>query len=498
VSKLLFFFLSLFVSSSFICAMDSSSQDQLNVNLFSAIKAGNAELVKNLIAKGADVHAQARMSNGGCIAESHTVLTWAVKNGREALCTLLLEAKADVAARTRFLDHTHPLNMRSKYKCTDPCLFEGFNALDCAACFGNVALCLLFIKAGADLNAQGFKGATALMWAAQYGRDQVCKLFLEQGAALHLKNDMGGTALVVGACYGNRNEKACRVLIESGVWPGNIQDQLTEALSAGAQHTEIAKLLVTKRANVNARDCRGNTPLMVAVNNGNEALCSFLIDHGADVNVKDADGRAVIRWAIEHSNVQICRLLLSRNADVNTRDAVGDSPLMHAAGHKFDAFGIRSYPLCDLLIKAGANVHAKNNSGWNALMWAARKECRHICTLLVEKHSQDDQSKKALWLSMKRLKAQRNAAAHVLYRNFKTLLLSHFQPSLSSALTARYSDGKIPYDYCKIDCLNPALLNRPAVPVVSEVSIVQSGLAQDDLALPSEPAADSSSWCSVQ
>jgi hypothetical protein len=149
-------------------------------------------------------------------------------------------------------------------------------------------------------------------------------------------------------------------------------------------------------------------------------------------------------------------------------------------------------PVCELLVNARANVHEKNYIGWNALMWAAQENSNQICTFLVDQHRKYDLSKKALWVVMKCLKNRGNVTARILLRNFETLLLPHFvYPSLSSVLTAPYSDGKIPYTYCSIDSMNPDLINRPNM--IAKVAGESSHVSPEP-----EIESGESSWCSIQ
>jgi len=53
---------------------------------------------------------------------------------------------------------------------------------------------------------------------------------------------------------------------------------------------EIAKKLIEKGANVNAKDERGDTALMRAVSWGHIKIVKLLIEKGANVNIKDNNG----------------------------------------------------------------------------------------------------------------------------------------------------------------------------------------------------------------
>jgi hypothetical protein len=53
---------------------------------------------------------------------------------------------------------------------------------------------------------------------------------------------------------------------------------------------EIVKLLLKRKANVNARDKEGATALHKAAYVGEASLVAVLVKHGADVNAKDNEG----------------------------------------------------------------------------------------------------------------------------------------------------------------------------------------------------------------
>lgn len=493
--KKLIFSIFVFSSMQVAFAMDRVPQEKLNKQLISAVNISNVEQVQDFLGAGADANTEVKIYRGGLPPQYHTALTLAATKGNEAICTLLINAGADIAACSRLLPHGHPIfiaGLRDKGLTIPP----GLNALDCAASFGHESICRLLFKAGADVNAQDAHGNTALMWAAWDGQEEICKLLLAHGAELNLESNNGMTALgrAAEAC----NESICRLLIESGA--ADQEEQLTKVLLASVKHEVISRLLIEKgaRVNVSDRDCNGNTVLMTAASNGHESLCHFFIDRGADVNAKDNTGRTALRWAIDSQNAPTCQLLISKGADVNTVDDVGNTPLMVAAGISRGGLGERSKALCDLLINAGADIQVKNGIGWNALMWAARDGCAPVCKLLVAQHQKADQGIKTTLLCMNRMKAAGNQGARILYRHFKALLLPHlnFMP-LSRVLTTCFSDGKKPYDYLPIDCLNPDLLNRSVPQESIPIEYPYDAPKPSDW-VRGESESSSSSWCSIQ
>src|SRR5262245_54901633 len=155
-------------------------------------------------------------------------------------------------------------------------------------------------------------------------------------------------------------------------------------VAAEAGSLDAIKLLIDRRADVNARNTYGSTALMWSVTDPKKVR--LLIDHGADVNVAARSGRTaliiasfanpsaeVVRMLLDKgANVAVMdqrkvnplnaatfgndtatvRLLLERAADVNTADTfIGLTPLINASGN-------RNLEAVKLLLAKGGNVNA--------------------------------------------------------------------------------------------------------------------------------------------
>jgi ankyrin repeat protein len=104
-----------------------------------------------------------------------------------------------------------------------------------------------------------------------------------------------------------------------------------DALFAAIKNNDTvkAKALIDKKANVNARDAYGATPLMIVTGlTKNIDLMKYLIEHGADVNAIDPSGNTSLSGNIwSKHNFEITKYLVEHGANINTRNKLGKTPL---------------------------------------------------------------------------------------------------------------------------------------------------------------------------
>ena len=89
------------------------------------------------------------------------------------------------------------------------------------------------------------------------------------------------------------------------------------------------------RADLNSKNCRGETPLHQAVRSGarsSRATVVKLLAAGADLNIRDGEGDKPLHLAVVWFNAEAVELLLAAGADVYQRDAYGNSVLEMARG----------------------------------------------------------------------------------------------------------------------------------------------------------------------
>jgi len=112
--------------------------------------------------------------------------------------------------------------------------------------------------------------------------------------------------------------------------------------------------LIENGANINDKDQIGQTPLIVATQNGCKKIVELLIGAGADIHERNDFGHSAIITAAQENQLEIAQFLIESGADVNARDAEGETPYTYALQiHR----GKRT-PLSDLFLK-----HMTDNSG---------------------------------------------------------------------------------------------------------------------------------------
>jgi alpha-tubulin suppressor-like RCC1 family protein len=117
-----------------------------------------------------------------------------------------------------------------------------------------------------------------------------------------------------------------------GVAHTTLQDmssaQMEEALLSWVRHKKVPEvaLALSRGVNVEVTDEFGNTPLLVAVQNGHTALVTMLIDKGARVNCANLKGNTPLHYAFAYHHEDIGRTLVGARADEYALNTDGLTP----------------------------------------------------------------------------------------------------------------------------------------------------------------------------
>jgi ankyrin repeat protein len=270
------------------CGTAASAQ-----TLSDAVRSGDRQAVRALIAKKADVNAST--------ADGTTPLMVAAERRDSESARLLIGAGARVLAANRY----------------------GVTPLGLAATNGDAPMIEALVKAGADPKSANHDGETALMSAARSGSVIAVKTLLALGADPNAREGwMGETALMWAAA--NNDAAIVNTLVEVGA-------EINARSKSLPGQQPRPKGADTAFQSAHSNFPRGGfTPLIFAAQTDAIDAARALLAHGADINLADPDGISPLSMAILNGNYDFANVLVQQGADVNKADRSGRTPLYFA------------------------------------------------------------------------------------------------------------------------------------------------------------------------
>lgn len=254
-------------------------------------------------------------------------------------------------------------------------------ALIISARHGHLGMVRTLLEAGANINARTKYDDTALNAATAFCHPNVALFLIEKGADPNAKNSELGAPPILQATHCN-NVDVVRALIKH---KANVNDSdrrgrtaLIEAAIRG--HVPIAESLLAAGADVNRPGKQFEAPLYEAAHQGGDPMVSLLLAHGAEVNYQSiANDWTPLMIAVAEKHASTAALLIQAGANVNLTNEKGRTALMFAAFYG-------SVPITEMLLRNGANpnVIPNDKEGKTALMAAASKGYTEVVELLLK------------------------------------------------------------------------------------------------------------------
>jgi ankyrin repeat protein len=164
-------------------------------------------------------------------------------------------------------------------------------------------------------------------------------------------------------------------------------------------------------------DAQTDMRLVTALKNQNVSAARALIKQRADVNAPDVDGSTPLQWAAHWNDLETVKALLTAGAKPNVSNRYGVTPLHEAAT-------IGSAPVVNALLRAGAQANAVYGEGETSLMLAARSGSVESVKLLLEAGAEVNAADKFRGQTALMLAAAENHAPVI-----KALLAAGAQPN---------------------------------------------------------------------
>ncbi|KAF2905112.1 hypothetical protein ILUMI_01061 [Ignelater luminosus] len=330
---------------------------------------GREDVVELLLSKGASINAED--NDGG------TALLYAVLGGYTQIVTLLLSKGSEIPAKSLhmsagrgFVDLTNFL----LYKNMDVNLRDGggMTALHRAAENGHQEIVVLLLTKRANIEAKNYSGETPLILAVKEGHREVTNVLIAEGADIETKTSNDETPLIVSVKF-DRNE-ITKLLIAKGAKINVFVFHL--AVGNPNSTLETIELFLSKSPDLlELRTAKQNTPLISATQGGCEGIVQLLLSKNANIKAKDENGMSALHWASFKGYKGIAFLLLQNNADLEAEDNEGKTALIHAArnGHE---------EVVSILLFNKADRNVKDTSGLTAYDWARHRNHKGVVRLL--------------------------------------------------------------------------------------------------------------------
>jgi len=215
------------------------------------------------------------------------------------------------------------------------------------------------IASGTLVETRDHEGNTLLKYAVEAECDQLIDFLINAGADINARSIYNRTP------FSSATERGPVTLVKRLIALGgdvNAKDKFGWTVLFAPKDFEVMKALVEAGSDLNAKDKDGMTALIHASMGCHEEEAIYLISKGANVNARNELGITPLHM-LSCPYPQILEAFLSAGADINARDNAGRTPLMSTMG----------YPdTTENFIQAGANINLTDKRGRTALDYALK------------------------------------------------------------------------------------------------------------------------------
>ncbi|RAL65362.1 hypothetical protein DID88_000930 [Monilinia fructigena] len=281
-----------------------------------------------------------------------------------------------------------------------------------AAIFGLPETIKTILRSGADIESTCSRNYAPLLVAAEFGHSSVVSALILSKANPLARDDLYENSLHKAARKGHT--KIVRKLISAYPYLIDVPAELNRTalhIAIERRHEAVVKALIEAGANINFSDKRKLTPLMKAAVTNLPKVVHLLVENGANIDAKGFANFTALSLAAASGNFEAVKKLLGAGADVDAgKDNFHFTALTAAVACRcknatcivdeiirfgadvnvvYDTETVLMYcvsypPIIKLLIKAGANLEAKDRDEETVLHKAVKANRDDSVRILLE------------------------------------------------------------------------------------------------------------------
>lgn len=173
-------------------------------------------------------------------------------------------------------------------------------------------------------NSRNEQGISAVLIATYYGEPAIAALLIARGASLDIYE-----AAATGSLTRLQEHVESRPELVNSFGRDGFQPL---GLAAFFRHPEAVAYLVDKGADINlhSNNSQNVTPLIAASARRNMDIARLLVARGADVNARQINDLTALHNAAQNGQIEMAELLLAHSAEINAHSQDGRTPLAFA------------------------------------------------------------------------------------------------------------------------------------------------------------------------
>lgn len=237
----------------------------------------------------------------------------------------------------------------------------------------------ILLNNGAEINTKDNKGNTAVMYAAEK-TEKILNIILAKNPNIDEKNNDDKTALYI--AVENKKYKISQKLIDAGantdIKCGPNEETALICASKNNLNSALIKRIISKSTDLAITDKNGLSAIHYAIDNDNKDITKEIITKGIDPNTatfpktNSREEMPLLAYAVIQGKKDIVEVLLENGANPNIEIPGTKRTVLTKATED------NNNQIVELLLLAGADLHAKDKDGKKASDYAAGTPTKNL------------------------------------------------------------------------------------------------------------------------